>query len=434
MMVYPLLVDTVIRRSRAKQKALKSTLEKPFARIIAREQNSTLALIHPPGLFGGYRNQVIRLTTFSAYARIHNFSHLLLPSLSWSTQVNEIGQQRIPMDWVFDVDHWNSYSDHLPVLAADIENSDCWQTPQSVVVHSDPSLIPLQRAVLELGGLEPLGRFTRNESSFERKSQDLLPLVEHCRHPVAYGGGKKAGRLWADYGRYRTDQSTNGTIPFEQDKYITLALRPTKQWRDLADQCVQGYATTGQYLALHARVELDMMAHKCGRNMEHNLTKIIRNVEVLTNTLSTPISGIFIAVSREFMEKRSGQLYRKLKKNVDENLETLNGLVGYNNTPRVFVGDKKLQGFQCGQRLVEKYYSEHPDVPDHGSILAAVIDFDVAVNAAVFVGVRGSSFSVDVWTTRFHQGRGASNYEYTKEGIQAVDNGGLPTPHVNCKK
>jgi hypothetical protein len=104
--------------------------------------------------------------------------------------------------------------------------------------NSDPSLIPLQRAVLELGGLESLVRFTQNESSFDRNEQDLLPLVEHCRHPVAYGGGKKAGNPWRDYGRYRTEKSTKGSIPFQQDKCITLALRPTQQCRDLADHCV----------------------------------------------------------------------------------------------------------------------------------------------------------------------------------------------------
>jgi hypothetical protein len=131
--------------------------------------------------------------------------------------------------------------------------------------------------------------------------------------------------------------------------------------------------------------------------------------------------------------KRS-QIYRTLKTIADQNLETLNRLVGGSSAPRVPVGTKKLQVLQCGRRVVDTSYSEPPEVPDHGLILSVVIDFDVAVNAAVFVGVRGSSFSGDVRTTRFHQGRGASNYEYTNEGILAIDNGGLPTPHINCKK
>jgi hypothetical protein len=39
-----------------------------------------------------------------------------------------------------------------------------------------------------------------------------------------------------------------------------------------------------------------------------------------------------------------------------------------------------------------------------------------------------------VWTTRYHQGKGDTNYEYTKSGTRKIEDGGLPTPHINCKK
>jgi hypothetical protein len=63
-----------------------------------------------------------------------------------------------------------------------------------------------------------------------------------------------------------------------------------------------------------------------------------------------------------------------------------------------------------------------------------MINFHVATEASIFVGVRGSSYSTDIWTTRFHLGKGDSNYEYTPDSIIQIDNGGLPPPHSNCKR
>lgn len=463
LILWGLMIHTVMHRSREQIQTVETVQtdsslssappQHPRQRQIGSSQvNTTLALVDPPGLLGGYRNQVIRLISLCAYAATNNLTQLLLPSVMWSTQVDmPIGKHRIPMEWVFDVNHWNSFADHLPVLVDStilIEqgSSDCWSSTIHAGTTDDDSLVPLQRAVRRAGGFEPLAKYLRNESLYSRSSDDLYPLVEHCRHPVAYGGGKKAGRLWSDHGRYRKDKATKGAIPMQQDKWIMLALRPAAQWRALAEQCVRNNAapsSTGTetkfsaptpYLALHARVELDMLAHRCGRTMERNLTKIVERVEHLTATLGTPLEGVFVAISRNGMETNDGPLYRNLKPTVDENLQTLNRLVGYNGTTRQNMGaDKTLQVFQCGQRLVDDYYAAHLDVPDHGSLVSAVIDFYVAVNSAVFVGVRGSTFSSDVWTTRYHQGNGETNYEYTKEGIDPIENGGLPIPHVNCK-
>lgn len=74
-------------------------------------------------------------------------------------------------------------------------------------------------------------------------------------------------------------------------------------------------------------------------------------------------------------------------------------------------------------------------LPDNyfGDLIPSVLNFWLAVQADVFVGVRRSSWSTDVWTTRYYMGKGGRNFEYTsKNGIRSIGNNGLPEPHRNC--
>jgi hypothetical protein len=483
-----------------------------------RRTNSTLALLYPPGLLGGYRNQVIRFISLCVHAAEQNLNQLLLPSLLWSTQVMQIQIQApdrspgsgwntsttttdssssssteavlgpwqpIPMEWIFDVDYWNEYAagsmndnnNDLPALVRlrDLHGSDCWENfPDSVPDgnHSNTvdQLSPLQRAVWQQGTLGPISNLTQQLVAgqllkFNPRKKDLLPDVAHCQNPVVYGGGRSFGRLWNDAIGHRKKND----IPYQQDVHVLRALRPAPVWREVGQQCVQRHVgfhantedtTTStydqrrqqkastetittkrsyKYVALHARIELEMMAHKCGKDMEWNLTKIVDQVQELAATAATSLSdddngnsqnvqGLFVAVSRSGMEE-SGNLYHKFQVYADDNLQTLNRLVRDGGTAK-----NPLTVFECGENMLQEYYQKHPDVPDHGSLLQSVINFDIAVNADIFVGVRKSSYSTDVWTTRFHQGKGDTNYEYTKSGTRKIEDGGLPTPHINCKK
>ena len=97
------------------------------------------------------------------------------------------------------------------------------------------------------------------------------------------------------------------------------------------------------------------------------------------------------------------------------------------------VGSRRVQVLECGERLLEQYYESHPAVVDHGSLLHSVVNFDLAVNADVFMGVRSSSYSTDVLTSRYYMGKGNHNYRYTKtEQMEKLE--GLPEPHSNCAR
>jgi hypothetical protein len=156
--------------------------------------------------------------------------------------------------------------------------------------------------------------------------------------------------------------------------------------------------------------------------------------------LPQPPQGIFIAVNRGGMEVNTTQDH-KYKSFVDENLQTLNRVVAGGNS-NDDGGSGLLQGnnnnsltvFECGRQWTDRYYEQHPNSIRYGGLLDSVLNFYISTEAPVFVGVRGSSYSTDIWTTRYHQGKGQFNYEYTPDGIKPIPNGGLPPPHGNCRK
>ena len=419
---------------------------------------STLALLYPPGLLGGYRNQVLRFISFVVHAKTHNLPHLLLPSLLWSTQVGGIGYgvewSTLPMDWVFDIEHWNSFSERLPTIISseqlqDNGPIDCWETSpmdasaehflQSILgrtraLQSNCTLTPLQLASLRQGSLTPVQNISQAVLAgllqVNPRKQDFSPQVEHCQNPVVYGGGIRSGRLWNDYVAYT---KKGKRIPYQTDEWIYRALQPAPQWRQVADSCVKQNAANGKYVALHARIELEIMGHVCGREMVKNLTQIVQQVQgLLQDQHNEDVKGLFIAVSRSGMETNHS-LYTKFHQFARDNIETLDRLTsGEGLTIGQSNKRQRIPVFECGEQILDSFYQQHPNIPDHGSLLQSVINFHIAVQADIFVGVKSSSYSTEVMTTRYHLGKGDGNYRYTLQGIEKVK--GLPEPHSNCKR
>ncbi|GKY96535.1 hypothetical protein MPSEU_000613100 [Mayamaea pseudoterrestris] len=415
--------------------------------IIPSKPNTTLALLNPPGFLGGYRNQVIRLMGWVSYAVEHDYSYLYLPSILWRTQMQQLPDDpwhSIPMDLIFDVDYWNefSFAQALPMLVREIRGSDCWTTELEPSIASKwESLHPLQHASMLKGSLRSIMNTTQNaianSSLFNPRRVDLLSQVQHCQHPVVYGGGKGAGRLWNDYLAYRSNKTANSRLPNDVDQYILRALRPAERWRKLADECVAAQHGD-EYLALHARVEVEMMAHTCGSEMNWNLTSIFEQVSDFLSKKGSDedIGGVFVAVSRDGMQANvTGGPWQKYRTYAEENVNILNRLVGSSGRQGEGLLGGKLTVFECGKQMMDQFYAEHPDELYYGSLLEQAINFYIATAAKVFIGVNHSSYSTDVWTTRYYQGRGSANFQYTRNGrIEPVENGGLPTPHGNCVK
>ena len=413
------------------------------------QPTSTLALLYPPGLLGGYRNQVIRFIGLCLYAQQHNITQLYEPSLLWSTQLQGIGTSvqwwPIPMAWIFDVAHWNDVAatEGLPRIVQHLHNPDCWQEGLFDNYNtSDWGPLP-RTAFLQSGSLTGVTnetyRHITNDPTFKARRTDLLPNLSHCQRPIVYGGGKMGGRLWNDMMKRREAKKKPHPADHTLDRAILRALQPAPRWRQLAESCLaqnHNDTTSNNYVALHARVELEMLSHACGKTMEHNLTNILQQAHALVeskrqhDSAYQTLDSLFIAVSRTGMQY-TNEYNAKLREIADYNVNVLNKFTKATNASVKLANE--LTVFECGERLVGEFYQQNPNAPDHGSLLQSVVNFHLAVHASIFVGARGSSYSTDVWTTRYYLGKGKENYRYTTEGrVELIENGGLPDPHVNC--
>lgn len=441
-------------------------------------------------MIGGYRNQVIRYIAFIAHAKMNNISQLLLPSIVWSTTYKKSNDENmffpIPMSALFDVEYWNSFHEHLPVLVDSVNgDSDCWdvQNPmdgfslkKSLSTPRNRSFIsPMTATILESSALlTPVLNTSRAylTGHFELKPRqlDLIEQVEHCTNPVVYGGGNGIGRMWTLYMSLSKGMLKVDGVNFtELISWASKALLPSSKWRDIAHQCISqqhasSFASDRQqirnddssysgYVALHPRVEVDMMTHRCGKTMEKNLTKIFNMVDELMKEYNKEprrekLGRIFVAVSRRGMQRETKNKW--VEKVAKENWKTLterslsnnNGatqiklsILDYNKYHMITpAGKNKPPVFECGESWMDKWYAAQTDVEEDywGSLVPSIMNFYIATNSAIFVGVEGSSWSTDVWTIRYYRGKGNSNFKYTPEGISPVPNGGLPDGHKKC--
>lgn len=416
-----------------------------MANMIQRDQR-TLALLYPQGLTGGYRNQVIRFMGLCRYAIDNNYTQLYLPSLLWTTVIHngtEKQNRPIPMDWIFDIDHWNRVANEpgvkLPrIVGGDFgDESDCWDTNLFTELNLS-KFGPLVEASFARGSLSPAAAEIQESlenggSMYKMRRMDLSPRVRHCQHPAAFGGGRMIGKLWNTMMEFRRSRRRSA-LSFDHD--ILRSLKPARKWRELASSCLASH-NASKYVALHPRVEIDMLTHPCGNGMEKNLTKILEQVHDLVeeNKKSVPgVNAVFVAVASGLLhsEKMKGRLREHSEHNADTFEDYTN--MGHLSPDPKLLGEHQLRIFNCGERWLQHYYEKNPMVPNHGSLLQAVIDFDLAVNSSMFVGTNQSSFSIDVLTSRYHFGKGNTNYRYTRYGrVENVSNGGLPKPHTNCK-
>ena len=92
-----------------------------------------------------------------------------------------------------------------------------------------------------------------------------------------------------------------------------------------------------------------------------------------------------------------------------------------------------MRGTRSLPHLIQ-YFEENPDEKEYnyGALIYQVLNYEMLVNADVFIGSQGSSFSEDIWLTRYYNGKGMGNYEVTSEGVVAIGNGGLKATPFDC--
>ena len=471
-------------------------------------------LVHAdPYFMGGFRNQHMRFVAFVAYAVDRNISQILLPSLRWLAHYNS--PNSIRHELLFDVRYWNARAADLglPVLvdydpdvlegmsqmqnesdrageslARVVETIPCWNISSSLFSGLDEAVLRhpktnIRRAeVMEnigLGGENGIYAHCRCglEDAAARYNCTGRGYGRFTRL-IPHGGLRGNGRLWNDYmslQKRRRSASEMATIHnrsisvypehLHVEKAVFELLRPSKQLSLAIESAISKAmhnATAGgmddgptpRVLALHPRVEPEMLGHRCAKFMEPNLTKVFERCEHFPSFIdaesndgeynrSYRFNMVFIAVSTgQILQQtnREDHMGTIINQNRDAFLHAREyGLFGGNrmgipifqsgtdSAANVKFQTTSIHGDLKGGAISP---SVSPETLGVLELVASIINFFTAVKADIFMGVRGSSFSTDVFSVRYYQHtnvRGLENYIMGPDGIQQLF--GPPPPH-----
>ena len=360
-------------------------------------------------------------------------------------------QQNAGKSSIFDIGYWNTFQGKLPQIVDYHESSNytCWKMGNdeetTQFINDRPKeLSGSSKELIRQGNFPGLFNaskylFAADHSNYnifniKKRSLAYTAMANQCKgKPTPVGGGKKALHLWGKFKRYsEKKEKNNEPWPFDAMPNFQRALRPNQKWRDVLKSCIGSEST--KYIGVHLRVEPDMLEHPCSKrmDMETNVTKIFNDIDNFLTKSSyydkNAMEAISIATNRKALEAHIP--YKSAYKNViKENLKTLNKFTK-SGTMQHNIGGKGMSVFECGKPHLDKYFANHPDERkyDYGVFLDMVLNFEMLVESDIFIGVHGSSFSNDVWYTRYYRGKGSANFEYTKEGIVHLGNEGIPRP------
>jgi hypothetical protein len=407
----------------------------------------TLVLIDPH-FIGGFRNQHMRFVAFVNHALTHNISQILLPSVRWSDNLNK--GRSLSHEYLFDVEYWNdrAIEKNLPFL-----------------VRYDASILEPSGSCFNItsglwNGLneEHLRHNETNLRQYDTNAVIRKSELAHCRgdaapanngnattHLIPIGGGKGAGKFWNDY--YKMQKEGGSNVIMEErvivEQSIFQLLRPSVAIRTAmknaihrvtANQTTNAPSNASKFMALHPRVEQDMLTHRCHVHMEQNLTRVFERIETFPAFSTNDQFNydlIFVAVSAYNVERppRSDPAAAHLKDLMIGNKNTLiharhHGVFG--GVPMFESGaatakQVRFAKISPSNELVS-FSAESLGVIE---LVASIIDFFTSVTANVFVGVKGSTFSTDVFAVRHYLNKDAAilqggNYIIGPSGIEEL--------------
>eukprot|EP00985_Skeletonema_marinoi_P011324 scaffold5371_cov190-Skeletonema_marinoi.AAC.2 len=426
---------------------------------------------YDPHLMGGFRNQHMRFVAFVNKAVEHNISQLLLPSLRWG-DVSQPGWS-VGHEVLFDVVYWNRRAGEfgLPRLVryeADVlerngggreEVIPCFNVSSSMYSGlnekkwRNKGIVLRQHSLWDYLGEPSKYAHCKHQNFDSHKEIPNGPMT----YLVPHGGTKASGRLWWEYDamqrhRSKPDELTGkypDHLPIEQAVYKLLIPSPPirRAIRESLDEAI-GTSNINKptVVALHPRIEHDMLLHDiCNEFMQLNLTKIFDSIRIMPK-----FDLLFVAVSKALVDGKPPDKmnrYKDLMRIALENKIVLNQARNYG----VF-GSKDQKGIpmlESGTSTTTKI--EFPIMEQRNSnglevvtakslrvteLVASVVNFFTALEADAFVGVRGSTFSQDVFSVRYYQhqdrgdGVGENNFVVGPNGMRQLFGPAEPLP---CK-
>lgn len=467
-------------------------------------------LVHfDPYFLGGFRNQHMRFVAFVNYAIENDIPQILLESLRWSDHYNR--PNSIQHDLLFDVHYWNARAAELglprlvnydPNILEGIYNQlqnesslvSCFNISSSLFSGLDESI--LRHTKTNIRQIEILGLIGQGGENIMYShcncglQQDISCTNQtngrRYTHLIPHGGSRGAGRLWNDYMslQKRRDHvqsellSINNIVSINPEhihveKAVFELLHPSKELdialkdalseairNATAKQCTQNVLDcrldiSPRVLALHPRVEPEMLRHRCRKRIESNLTKVFERCahfspfrqdhghdinNEMNKTSKYKFNMIFIAASVDQILNQPESHYRNdtIDTIMNENRLTFlhareYGLFG--GLPLFESGSDSARNvkFSCRSNGQVAYYTT-PESLGGLELVASIINFFTAVKADIFVGVKGSSFSTDVFSARYYQSQSrgeklVESYIIGPDGIQRLYG---PPPSHSC--
>jgi hypothetical protein len=353
-------------------------LTKPFA-------NVTTYGYQQQDFPAGYRNQMQSFMAFVVIGGLANHSQILMPTLSYKDTFGS--NDYMPFEFLFDVEHWNSFYPALPRL-----------------VHCDQDLFP---------------NYNCTTRRWRKTSEPTLLHVESRRNHQLFMAFirysvKQRGPMMA--GGYRN--------PMEL-LMIKGALRPHPDLLVIVNRLLGDLGGNGTlpYMTLHARVEPDMMKHRvCWSAKVTNLTDIFRFLE--GTFPDPPATRIFMPINRNYMEY--GGIINTTHPN-ETNWMAVHNLKELNRAVEDGLWGGRAKVFEFGSNaLTGTKYESRP------ATSGAVLNFFIAQNSNVFVGTSVSTYSMDLLHARFYNAN-IENYHYLPSGLERwTDNTTEHPPGFDC--
>ena len=328
----------------------------------------------------GFRNEGMVFTWFVMYAAQNNYSQILMDSVNWKDLYGKVMHgDHAPHKLLFDVEHWNSFHPRLPLL-------------------------------VEYNATE------HYEFDNLRKAFLVQNSVVTASHPYAYGTYRQCMN---QYKMYTKRLQGNPRLPRDAAEVLMMrgAFRPSPELQSIINHLHDG----GTYLALHARIEPDMQAHRVCR--DHKVIRLTDILDSLQRQFPQPtFQKVFIATNRPMLE----QVVSDPSKNntvAEENLDELNRII------REGLWNGTVSVFEAGTAYMLR---SNTTFEKFSGIAGAVTDYFLALQAQIFVGTEVSSFSTDLIQSRFFKDN-RHNYFYRPDGLHlATPPDALQPPRFYC--
>jgi hypothetical protein len=350
---------------------------------------------HYEKFIGGFRNQMMAFTALIMLANYNGHKQLLLDSLMYKDTLASSRQN--PIDFYFDVEHWNRYSYNEEKNKDDRKSSHPNWLPRMVL--SDPSI--------------------HDEWDPSRSSYKENQNVTKTR---PYGFEYKSSSLFSRYTRYDKGKGIlckdNRRNPAEI-LMLQGAMRPHPALQAVIDRSkkflqerAHSTKSSFRYMTLHARVEPDMQKHiMCNDKKVLTLQEIVDMIESKWPD-EPPVDIVFLPINRKLLEKEG-----KLPKNFEndtkkdekrnwiaaDNLQLLNRLTSHKDSK----DGKSVGGMWNGKVPVVEFGADalYGTVYEHRpAISGAILDYYLALDADIFIGTEVSTFSQDILAARFFRG------------------------------